>query len=171
MNRFIAVSIFVMSLTFCGQVRRENGRQVILPNSKLIGCSSPGCSQLWLINPPDANAIYPKQVSIDLRDSCPTGIVARYDKSVSIQEIKAAIDQRYGKWALAENDDTSVLVKLWRVEPEKFAIQLAVVDKDMEAMTLGQTLSQGPRQREKVKASEVIAQVIYLAFSGSNCGH
>lgn len=93
-----------------------------------------------------------------------------YDKSVSLQEVKAAIDQRYGKWALAENDNASVPVKLWRVEPEKFAIQLAAADKEMDAMTLGQALSQTPRQREKVKASEVVAtQVIYLAFSGSTC--
>jgi hypothetical protein len=69
---------------------------------------------------------------------------------------------------VAENDNASAPVKLWRVEPEKFAIQLTVVGKNTDAMTLGQALSQTPRQRETVKASEAVAtQVIYLAFSGS----
>jgi hypothetical protein len=87
MNRFIAIAISVISLAFCGQVGHEYGKHVILPNSKLIGCGFPGCSQLWLDNPADANAI--RQVSIDVRDSCPMGIVARYDKSVSVQRLKS----------------------------------------------------------------------------------
>jgi len=168
MNRLIATAILATGLTFCGQVGHEYGKQVALPNSKLLRCVASGCGQLWLDTPADTNTIYPKQVSIDVRDSCPMGVMARYDKSVSIQEVKAAIDQRYGKWALSENDDASVPVKLWRVEPEEFAIQLSVVDKGMDAMMLGQSLSQTPQQRRKMKPGEAVATiVIYLAFSGS----
>lgn len=46
-----------------------------------------------------------------------------------MNDVKAAIDERYGKWANASN--STAPVKLWRVEPEKLAIQLAVNDDGM----------------------------------------
>lgn len=38
-------------------------------------------------------------------------------------------------------DNAGLQVKRWRVESEKFAIQLAIVDKEMEGMALGQALA------------------------------
>jgi hypothetical protein len=61
---------------------------------------------------------------IDIDKRSVQGVIATYDKSVSIDDIKMSIDERYGKWALVSNGTEPV--KLWRVEPEKFAIQLAV---------------------------------------------
>ncbi len=89
------------------------------------------CAQLWRDKVPDANDIYPKQVVVDLFDNspCPLGVMARYDKSVSMDDLKAAIDEHYGQWALANNDTAPV--KLWRVKTEKFAIQLGDVDDRM----------------------------------------
>ena len=58
----------------------------------------------------DPHAIYPKQVPIDVfgSDPRPRGMRAFYDKSVAIDDIKAAIDEFYGKWALANNDKLPV---------------------------------------------------------------
>jgi len=90
---------------------------------------------------------------------------------VPTEEIRAAIDQKFGKWAAAANSDPSVLVKLWRVEPQKFAIQLAPVDKKGELMTLGQALSQPLTDKRVGSANSVVAkQVIYLAFADRKCG-
>jgi hypothetical protein len=74
-----------------------------------------------------------------------------YDKTIPADDIKAAIDERYGEWALPSNRDASVPVKLWRVEPEKFAIQLSVADKKDE-------------KRNVAEAGTNLA--IYLAFGG-----
>src|SRR5882672_1927321 len=134
-----------------GRAKYENGSRIVLPKSKLLGCRSSGCFQLWQDNPAQANAIYPRQVTIDIfgNDKCPRGILALYEKSVSTDEIKAALDQSYGKWALA--DFATSPVKLWRVEPEKFAIQLAITDD----------------RTKEVKRDEAFAFALSQVFEGS----
>jgi len=158
-----------------GRAKYENGSRIVLPNSKLLGCRSSGCFQLWQDNPAQANAIYPRQVTIDIfgNDKCPRGILALYEKSVSTDEIKAALDQSYGKWALA--DFATSPVKLWRVEPEKFAIQLAITDdrtkevKRDEAFAFA--LSQVFEGSERSNVAEGgMKTVIYIAFAGAKCG-
>jgi hypothetical protein len=69
--------------------------------------------------------------------------LARYDKSVSEEELRAAINDRYGKWA--------VLRGVWRVESEGFVIQLATVNKEM-----------GRDSNEEVGTKHVI----YIALKG-----
>jgi hypothetical protein len=73
---------------------------------------------------------------IDMKQNCLYGFTAIYDKSISLGDVKAAIDERYGKWAFPKNDDAAMPVKLWRVESEKFAIQLSVADKKDEKMNI-----------------------------------
>ncbi len=175
MKRVIAAIILMIGLTSCGRVKHENGRHVVLPNPKLLGCRSSGCSQLWQDNPAEANAIYPREVIVDLlgNNPCSFGVVALYEKSVSMDDLKASIDERYGKWARADN--ATLPVKLWRVEPRKFAIQLAVTEDRTEGMAPDQALAQalgqalGYGERSNV-AEEGMKQVIYLAFAGTKCG-
>ena len=129
MKKILTIAILVASLASHGQIKHDASKHVILPNPKLLGCVSSDCSLLLLGRPPDANDIYPKQVTVDLLDRthCASGVMARYDKSVSIDNLKASIDEQYGRWALPQNDTSPV--KLWRVEPEKFSIQLGAADK------------------------------------------
>jgi hypothetical protein len=103
-------------------VQESDGR-VVLPNIKLTGCNSPRCSLIWPDKSSPANPAYPKQLSVDLDNGLIRAVKATYDKSVTMDEIKAAVDQRYGKWALATSNTNSHM-RLWRVEPEKFAISL-----------------------------------------------
>ena len=79
--------------------------------------------------------------------------MARYDKSVSLDDLKAAIDERYGKWSVS--GFTSGSVMLWHVESEKFTIQLAALDKRDE-------------RREGVEAGT--KSVIYLSIDPKKCG-
>jgi hypothetical protein len=130
MKNFLAI-IFAIGLTLCGAVKPERGQHVVLPNSKLIGCKASACSEVWQDIPTDAAAIYPYNISIDIENGSVLGIVAHYDKSVSVDDIKASIDAHYGKSTYVIDNETSP-VKVWRVEPEKIAIQLAVEDDGMK---------------------------------------
>lgn len=77
------------------------------------------------------------------KDGCPQGLLALYNKSTSEDEIRAAIDQRYGKWTKVNG-----AVKVWRVEDERFAIQLATVTD----------------KKKKCIPQEEMRQLIYLSF-------
>ena len=130
MKRLIAV-IFTIGLTFSGTAKPESGRRVVLPNSKLIGCKALACSQIWQDTPTDAESLYPHNMSIDIENGAVLGIVAHYDNSVSVGDIKASIDDHYGKSTYVIENETSP-AKVWRVEPEKIAIQLSEEDNGMK---------------------------------------
>lgn len=107
------------------------------PNPKLLRCESVACSQLWMSNDPAPDSKYPKQLRIDFSDGStittpngslfefpagtPYGLTAVYDKSVTIEAVEASINEHYAKWTYGA---PTPKLKLWRVEPEKFAIQL-----------------------------------------------
>jgi hypothetical protein len=100
------------------------GPHIVLPNPGLIRCSGSGCSGLWEDVPKGAVAVYPAQVTLEIRNTTVPVLVARYDGSVSIHDIQAAINARYGAWALAESPTSEQ--KMWRVMPKKLAISLDV---------------------------------------------
>ncbi len=151
MKRLMAAVVLILGLAHCQTAKEENSSRLVLPNQKLLRCRSSDCFSLWLERSPEQNAVFPKQLIIDMNQSCLYGMTVLYDKSIPASDVKAAIDGRYGKWALPSNDDAAVPVKLWRVEPEKFAIQLSVADKKDEKMNIAEAGSK---------------QVIYIAFGG-----
>jgi hypothetical protein len=118
--------IFAVILTLGGAAaKRATDPHVVLPNSTLIGCKASACSQLWQDIPADAAAIYPHNISIDIENGAVLGIKTLYDKSVSVGDIKASIDDHYGKSTYVIDNETAP-VKVWRIETERIAIQLAV---------------------------------------------
>jgi hypothetical protein len=152
---------------------KEPERQIMLPNPQLLGCQAAACSQLWLQNSASSNAVYPYQLTIDMlnHSTCPLGILARYDSSVPLSEIQAEVDSLYAGSALPSNATVSAL-KLWRVESEKFAIQLAAVAKDSEGITFAQAFQPPKNQKHSHPAKDPSTQdkeLIYLAFTGSGC--
>jgi hypothetical protein len=150
MKRLIAAAVLMLSLAHCQTAKEEKSARLALPNAKLLRCKSSDCFQLWLEKSAETNAVFPKQLVIDMNQNCLYGMTATYDKSIPVQDVRAAIDERYGRWALPL-DDPSGPVKLWRVEPEKFAIQLSVADKKDEKMNI---------------ADAGTKQAIYIAFGG-----
>lgn len=148
MKRVLAAVVLTLGLAH-GAATEENGSRVVLPNPELLRCNSSDCDQVWLKDSVQTGTIFPKQVSIDMNQSCLYGITAIYDKSVPFDYIKAAIDEHYKKWFLPEFADSTI--KLWRVTPEKFAIELSVVSKKDE-------------KRKLAEAGSTLAT--YIAFEG-----
>ncbi len=153
MKRLIAAVLLTLGSANCQIAKVENRSHLVLPNPKLLRCSSSDCFSLWLEKPPEANAVYPKQTIIDMNQNCLYGMMVLYDKTVPLADVKAAIDERYGKWALPSNDDAGVSLRLWRVEPEKFAIQLSVADKKDEKRNIAEAGTK---------------RAIYIAFGGAS---
>lgn len=172
MKRTIALFTAV-SLLCCIQVAPEKSRHIVLPNPRLLGCKAATCSQLW---PEDAspNDTYPRQVMVDIFGDipCPSGLEAIYEKSVSVGDLKVAIDKEYRQWGQPGN--ANLPVNLWRVEPEQFAIQLAVTEDRTKKTTRQERSADAiaravdPRKRSNV-AEGGMAQVIYIAFSNKAC--
>jgi hypothetical protein len=156
MKIFLAVTILLASLFTFAQAP-QTGKNIVLPNTKLLRCMSLVCSQLWQDKAPDENDIHPSDVAVDLSagSHCLMEVTAHYNKSVSMDDLKAAIDLRYGKWAKATNATSPV--KSWRVETETFSIQLREVDK-IDAQLSGDKLEVGAKA------------IIYTAFPGTKCG-
>jgi hypothetical protein len=77
---------------------------------------------LWPDEAADSHAIYPQNISIDIDDQGVLGVVTHYDKSTPLEDIRTSINKRYGDWVFPK-DHTGPAV-LWRVEPEKVAVQL-----------------------------------------------
>lgn len=175
MKRVIAAITLVLGWASYVRVEQKHSGHIVLPNPKLLGCKSSECSQLWQRDPSANSTIYPRQVVVDIfgDDPCTLGLQAIYEKSVRLKDLEASIDELYGKWALASNATSPV--KLWRVEPEKFAIQLSVTkDRTKEATSeeryadaIGRVVDQ--RKRSNV-AEGGMGQVIYIAFNNRACG-
>jgi hypothetical protein len=174
MKRILAIlmaAMTTMSFAPHAAFEPESGGHIVLPNKKLMLCKSSSCSQLYSEGGP--HDIYPRQVRVDFfgsagSEGCLRGVSAVYEKSVPIDDLKAAIDQRYAKWAYANNP------KLWRVEPQKFAIQLGVTEdrtkgathEQKRARALGQLDGYGDRSNV---AEAGMPEVIYIAFAESKC--
>jgi hypothetical protein len=149
MTRVLAALVLMLGLAYGQTATEPNGRRVVLPNPKLLRCKSSDCYQLWLEKSAETNAIFPQQFTIDMNQSCLYGMTALYDRSVPLDDIRAAIDERFGKWAVPEFVNSPL--KIWRVGPEKFAIQLSVASKKDEKRNIADSGS---------------IQAIYIAFGG-----
>ena len=147
MTRMLATVALVLALTHF-QAPKEQKPRVVLPNPKLLRCRASDCYNLWL-QQQESNDIFPKQLHIDMNQDCIYGLVAFYDKSVSAQDIESAIDGHY--LGSKNTDFAKTPIKIWRIESEKFAIQLSKADKRDE-------------KKEAIEAGT--KQVIYIAFGG-----
>lgn len=150
MKRVIAATVLMLGLVHLQIADEKNASRFVLPNPELLRCRSSDCFRLWS-ETPESNAVFPKQVIIDMTQSCIYGVTAQYDKSIPVKDIRSAIDERYAKWT--KPDFANSPLQLWRVEPEKFAIQLSVADKGDEKRNLAEAGTK---------------QVIYIAFGGAS---
>lgn len=97
-------------------------RKIVLPNPQLIHCRSAGCSQLWKQDSDDGGAVYPAQVRTDFVNGEVVGLTAAYDKSVSAEELRAAIHKLYGERSPTFQSDAA---SGWRIEEEQFAVSIS----------------------------------------------
>lgn len=153
MRKTIAPFMLFLCFAYLQVTTGEELDHVVLPNPKLLRCASSDCYQLWS-ETPESKAVFPKQVIVDTDQGCIYGMTALYDKSVRLDLIKSAIEERYRQWSLEEIK--SPALHLWRAETQKFSIQLSVANKADEKKNLAEA---GTRQ------------VIYIAFGAkSACG-
>src|SRR5262249_14301628 len=112
----IAGCCFLASL--CAAAQDRTIRKIVLPSPQLIHCRSAECSHLWKQDLADSRAVYPAQIFSDLVNGEIVGLTAVYDKSVSRDEIRSAIDNFYGKWSHLRGSP----MWTWRIEPEELVI-------------------------------------------------
>jgi hypothetical protein len=127
MRRTIAALMLVLSLCHLQVTRAQNTGRLVLPNASLLRCPSSDCLQLWSA-PAESNDVFPKQLIVDTDHGCIYGITVLYDKSVPVDEIISAINALYKQWSIKELNNSGLHV--WRVEPQRFSIQLAIAGKD-----------------------------------------
>ncbi len=113
--RWIAVALFALSLPIHAQSVGSHPK-IVLPNPQLIQCNKAECSQLWAAKDPDS--ILPSQVLTDVVDGTIVGLTAVYDKSVSIEQLRAAVNERYRGWQYKD------LETVWRDDADKILIQV-----------------------------------------------
>jgi len=109
------VAIVGLLVAFSADAQVGGPRGVVLPSPQLIHCHSVECSHLW--NENGGPADYPAQVLTDVVNGEVVGLTAVYDKSVSVEQLRFAIDTLY--------PNSEVLRCLWRVEAEQLVIQLS----------------------------------------------
>jgi hypothetical protein len=92
--RVIAIVVCLLA-SLCGSAQVGGiPRKIVLPNPKLIHCRSAECSQLWQQDAGDRGAAYPAQILTDFVNGEVVGLTAVYDKSVSMDELRAAAARR-----------------------------------------------------------------------------
>src|SRR5271154_2394818 len=82
----------------CHQPCHHAGQsRVVLPNAELLSCHFGECAQMWS-TVGVSGAVAPWRVTIERlgNDPCPNGIIALYDKNVSMDELIDAVRERYG---------------------------------------------------------------------------
>jgi len=142
--------VLVPVLNNLNRVSGENLGRVVLPNSRLLRCSSSDCLQLFSEGV-EPKAMSPKQIVLDIDNGCIYGMTAMYEKSVPVERIKSGLDEIYKQWSVSYPSESNLY--LWRVEPQRFAVQLTVASKE----------------DEKRNATEAgTRQVIYIAFGGKS---
>lgn len=102
--------------------------KVILPDPRVIRCSTSNCLSI-LPDGKDPRVVYPWQVSLDYNNGSVIGLTALYDDPTSVRDVRAAVNECYGKFAFDSNSKTPV--DLWRVEPEKLTISLSTNEYGM----------------------------------------
>lgn len=113
-----------------GQARQQSSSRVILPNTKLVRCMASDCFQLLQDDPPRPGDIYPEHIDVAFLDRwCPFGLTARYNKAVSFDNLKAALEKRYGKGTVENWPHGPAMT--WQVESDHVFIELEIADKQM----------------------------------------
>ena len=85
---------------------------------------------MWKQDSGDGGGVYPAQILTDLVNGEVVGLTAVYDKSVSDDELRAAIDALYGKWTFHSD-----AISPWRVESEHIAVSIFDGDDGTKQIT------------------------------------
>ena len=100
--------------------------QVVLPNNQLLGKDATTSEALFPAT--DAKSpIFPSSIQLDIQDGKIRGLIAKYQKGISYQVVKDAINQHNQKWQIPDTSAQSnkdIDMTLWRNEDERVGMQL-----------------------------------------------
>jgi len=98
---------------------------IVLPNSKLFGKHIGGISPLKKPTRVE-DAIYPKNVHLDLDGPIVYGIMTTYSESVTFQNLVDAVNLKHKKWSRDSDGEMAKWgVTVWRNEDDRYAIQVS----------------------------------------------
>jgi len=115
--RVLAAAWCLLASLCAGAQAGGSTRKVVLPSPQLIHCRAADCSQLWKQDSSDGGIVYPAQVLTDFVNGEIVGLTAVYDKSVTREEIEAAVTAIYGA-------SLKALPNMWRIESEQLVISI-----------------------------------------------
>jgi hypothetical protein len=166
----------------CHQPSQHVGQsRVVLPNAELLSCRFGECAQMWSTAGANPGAITPWRVTVERLgdDPCPNGIVALYDKNVSMEELTAAVTERYGA-AYLKGD---VSGGTWKDASKNLVISLvALADEPSPEASPSADAKQGDPGMDVFKTDafhdsigrsvprKELKQLIFLSTVGTSCG-
>ena len=180
---FVLIVVFVNGMQIaCREPSQHAGQsRVVLPNAELLNCRFGECAQMWSTVRAKPGAITPWRVTIERLGNapCPNGIIALYDKDVSIGELTDAVTERYGavylKGALPGG--------IWKDASKNLVINLFPLadESTQEAHPCADAMQGDPVTRffttdafhDSVGRSvprKELKQLIFLSTVGTSCG-
>ncbi len=165
MRARFAFGLVVLLLLAAGNVSPQADSVIVLPSPGLLTCSVANCTDLWAAEANSPGAVFPIQLNMDIAKGCIYGFRARYSSEIPFATVQAAIDRKYGSFGVQLRGDREVPLKLWRVTPEKFAIQLSQATEKSDRETLDEVFKESwtkPPQPDKSKVTGI--DVIYMRF-------
>ena len=122
---FVLTAAFVIGMQIaCHQPSHHAGQsRVVLPNPELLKCRFGECAQMWSAVVAKPGGITPWRVTIERlgNDPCANGIIAWYDKNVSMEELIDAVTEQYGPVYLKGG---ALPGGIWRDASKKLVIDL-----------------------------------------------
>jgi hypothetical protein len=163
----------------CHQPSHHAGQsRVVLPSAELLNCHLGECAQMWS-TVGVSGAVAPWRVTIERLGNapCPNGIIALYDKNVSMDELMDAVTERYGPASLKG----ALPGGTWKVASKNFVIDLAPLADQPSPEETPDAMQGDPSTRvfdsdafhdsvgRSVPRTE-LKELIFLSTFGTSCG-
>jgi hypothetical protein len=177
---FALAAVFMVGMLIVYHRHSHHAGQgkAVLPSAELFKCRFGECAQMWSSVGAKPGDKAPWRVTIERlgNDPCPNGIVAFYDKSVSMEELVDAVTEQYGpayeKGPLPGGD--------WRNASKHLAISLVpLADKS----SLEERPSSGAKEVSYFSTADAfhdavgrsvprkgLKELIFLSVVGTSCG-
>ncbi len=179
----VLIVVFVSGMQIaCHQPsHHEWQNRVVLPNAELLNCRFGECAQMWSTVDAKPGAVTPWRVTIERlgNDPCPNGIIALYDKNISMEELVNAVTERYGPVYLK----SALPGGIWKIASKNLAISLFPVadESSREAHPSADAMEGDPvthffttdEFHDSVGRSvprKELKELIFLSTVGTSCG-
>jgi|SRR5579863_8096647 len=102
------------------------GENPVVPNTNVLGESILAPLVVFQEGVVIERRVYPEEIAIVMKSGRVNEIRAQYPADVSFESLQTEMDKKYGQWRLKMAE--KVPLRVWRVLPQKFVVQLALND-------------------------------------------